>query len=333
VVAWVQARPAKASRRRGRFARRGGGEDRPTSARQRRIRRNVVPRGARPLTGTHGVPHESGSLPVSDYDFDLPEGLVAADPARPARCLAAARAGPRLGGHRSPPLPRLARPPRERDVVVLNDTRVVPARLLGRKQGSGGRVELLLVRPDADVDASAALSGAADALSWVCLGQASKGVRPGTVVELDGGRATVLERSGRGAPGPLRGAGLGGRAARAHRAGAASPLRLPRAHGRGPDPLPDRLRAGGRLGRRSHRRAPPHPQDPRRAGGPRGRASLRHPRCRSRDLPPGARRGRVHPPDARRALPGPGRDRGGGEPRPRRGASHRCGRDDGGADP
>ncbi|HZW90560.1 MAG TPA: tRNA preQ1(34) S-adenosylmethionine ribosyltransferase-isomerase QueA, partial [Myxococcaceae bacterium] len=84
------------------------------------------------------------------------------------------------------------------DLLVLNDTRVIPARLVGRKQGSGGRVELLLVRPDADVDASRALSGAADALTWICLGQASKGLRPGTVIELDGGRATVLEALGEG---------------------------------------------------------------------------------------------------------------------------------------
>ena len=61
---------------------------------------------------------------------------------------------------------------------MLNDTRFIPARLLGRKQSSGGRVELLLVRPDADVDASGALSGSAEALRWICLGQASKGLRP-----------------------------------------------------------------------------------------------------------------------------------------------------------
>jgi S-adenosylmethionine:tRNA ribosyltransferase-isomerase len=139
-----------------------------------------------------------GSLPVSDYDFDLPEGLVAATPlARrdASRLLVLDRDSGAIAHRRFLDWPGLLG---RGDVVVLNDTRVVPARLLGRKQGSGGRVELLLVRPDADVDASAALSGAADALSWVCLGQASKGVRPGTVVELEGGRATVLEALGEG---------------------------------------------------------------------------------------------------------------------------------------
>ena len=82
--------------------------------------------------------------------------------------------------------------------MVLNDTRVIPARLLGRKQGSGGRVELLLVRPDADVQAASALTGPAGAVSWVCLGQASKGLREGTVVGFEDGSATVLEALGEG---------------------------------------------------------------------------------------------------------------------------------------
>jgi S-adenosylmethionine:tRNA ribosyltransferase-isomerase len=138
-------------------------------------------------------------LPLSDYDFALPEGLIAAAPLAErdaSRLLVVDRASGAIAHRRFLDWPGLLR---RGDVVVLNDTRVVPARLLGRKQGSGGRVELLLVRPDADVDASRALSGPADALSWVCLGQASKGVRPGTVVELEGGRATVLEALGEGA--------------------------------------------------------------------------------------------------------------------------------------
>jgi len=91
-----------------------------------------------------------GSLPVSDYDFDLPEGLVAATPlARrdASRLLVLDRDSGAIAHRRFLDWPGLLG---RGDVVVLNDTRVVPARLLGRKQGSGGRVELLLVRPDAD---------------------------------------------------------------------------------------------------------------------------------------------------------------------------------------
>jgi len=137
-------------------------------------------------------------LPLSDYDFDLPEALIAQAPLAErdaSRLLVLDRATGAVAHRRFAEWPRLLG---HGDLVVLNDTRVIPARLLGRKQGSGGRVELLLVRPDADVDASGALSGSAEALRWICLGQASKSLRPGTVVELEGGRATVLEALGEG---------------------------------------------------------------------------------------------------------------------------------------
>jgi len=137
-------------------------------------------------------------LPTSDYDYDLPEALVAHAPLErrdASRLLVLDRASGAFAHRKFRGWPALLR---RGDVVVLNDTRVVPARLLGRKRGSGGRVELLLVRPDADVDASGALCGPADALSWVCLGQASKGLRPGAVVELEGGSATVLSALGEG---------------------------------------------------------------------------------------------------------------------------------------
>jgi S-adenosylmethionine:tRNA ribosyltransferase-isomerase len=137
-------------------------------------------------------------LALSDYDFDLPDALIARAPLErrdASRLLVLDRASGAVAHRAFRDWPGLLRPG---DLVVLNDTRVVPARLLGRKQGSGGRVELLLVRPDADVDATGALAGPADALGWVCLGQASKGLRVGTVVELDGGSATVLEALGEG---------------------------------------------------------------------------------------------------------------------------------------
>lgn len=137
-------------------------------------------------------------MALSDYDFDLPDALIARAPLerRDASRLLVLDRDSGAVAHRSfREWPGLLR---RGDLVVLNDTRVIPARLLGRKQGSGGRVELLLVRPDAEVDAPSALTGPAEALGWICLGQASKGLRAGTVVELDGGSATVLEAKGEG---------------------------------------------------------------------------------------------------------------------------------------
>lgn len=93
-------------------------------------------------------------------------------------------------------LPELLQPG---DVLVLNDARVIPARLLGSKVGSGGRVELLVVRPAAPTLTSAALHQAPETLEWVCLGQASKGLKPGQQVAFAGGlTAEVLEALGGG---------------------------------------------------------------------------------------------------------------------------------------
>ena len=138
-------------------------------------------------------------MALSDYDYSLPDGLIARVPLerRDASRLLVLdrRTGARL--HR-----RFADWPgllRDGDLLVLNDARVIPARLLGRKRGSGGRVELLLVRPDAETATDAALQGPAGALTWVCLGQASKGLKVGAVVELDGGaEATIVGSMGEG---------------------------------------------------------------------------------------------------------------------------------------
>jgi S-adenosylmethionine:tRNA ribosyltransferase-isomerase len=111
----------------------------------------------------------------ADFHFDLPPELIAAAPA-------AERSGSRLLALEAPAgtcrdlaftdLPSLLS---RGDLVVFNDTRVIPARVYGTK-ASGGRVELLLERA---VDARRALVHA----------RASKGLREGAVVALPGGHA------------------------------------------------------------------------------------------------------------------------------------------------
>ncbi len=82
---------------------------------------------------------------VSDLNFDLPAGRIAQHPARrrdAARLLVVERAGGVLEDRRFRDLPRyLARG----DLLVLNETRVLPARLLARRV-TGGRVQVLLTR-------------------------------------------------------------------------------------------------------------------------------------------------------------------------------------------
>lgn len=84
---------------------------------------------------------------VSDFDFELPEELIAQHPPRQrgeSRLLVLDR---RTGAIQHTMFSRLPEFLREGDRLVLNDTRVFPARLLGHRVPSGGAVECLLVRP------------------------------------------------------------------------------------------------------------------------------------------------------------------------------------------
>jgi len=87
-------------------------------------------------------------LRLSEFDFPFDESLIADYPVSPrdhARLLVVPRKGePAFQHARVKDLPNLLR---SDDVVVLNDTKVIPARLHGTKQSTGGKIEALLVRP------------------------------------------------------------------------------------------------------------------------------------------------------------------------------------------
>lgn len=118
----------------------------------------------------------------SDFSFDLPAGLIAQTPLpeRAASRLLHLDAAGAIADRRFRDLPDLLCPG---DLLVLNDTRVIPARLLGRK-ASGGRVEVLVER----------LLGAGRVLAQV---RASKTPREGARLHLEGPiEAEVLGRDG-----------------------------------------------------------------------------------------------------------------------------------------
>jgi len=84
---------------------------------------------------------------TSDFDFDLPPGQIAQYPAEPrdaARLMVLRRSSQTIEHRRFSELPSLLA---RGDLLVVNDTRVMAARLLGTRPGTGGRVEALLVRP------------------------------------------------------------------------------------------------------------------------------------------------------------------------------------------
>lgn len=83
---------------------------------------------------------------LSEFDYELPEELIAQEPLErrdASRMLVVERDSKSWTEYNFSSFPELVR---EGDVVVINNTRVFPARLLGQRDPSGGRVEVLLLR-------------------------------------------------------------------------------------------------------------------------------------------------------------------------------------------
>lgn len=86
-------------------------------------------------------------MDVSQFDFHLPEELIAQTPLprrSDSRLMVLHRGSGELEHRHFSDLTNYLRP---KDVLVINDTRVRPARLIGMKKETGGRVEILLLRP------------------------------------------------------------------------------------------------------------------------------------------------------------------------------------------
>ena len=122
---------------------------------------------------------------TSDFQYDLPQELIAQTPAEPrdSSRLMVCRRDTGTREHRIfRDLPEYLRPG---DALVLNRTRTIPARLLGRRPGTGGAVEILLLRRRNLTD-------------WEALVRPGKKLQPGAEAEFGDGllRARILERTG-----------------------------------------------------------------------------------------------------------------------------------------
>ncbi|MFV0244489.1 MAG: tRNA preQ1(34) S-adenosylmethionine ribosyltransferase-isomerase QueA [Qingshengfaniella sp.] len=122
-------------------------------------------------------------MKLADFDFDLPDDLIATRPVRPrsaARLLVAE--GPGIADRHVRDLPDLLRPG---DRLILNDTRVLPVRLTGirRRQTRDGdgaaRIEVTLLTPLADG-------------GWSALVKPLRKIREGEVIEIGDGLSATL---------------------------------------------------------------------------------------------------------------------------------------------
>lgn len=117
------------------------------------------------------------SLKKSDFYFDLPQELIAQDPLEDrsaSRLLVLDADSGAVSHHIFKEVPALLK---AGDCLVLNNTRVIPARLLGEREGTGGRVEVLLLkRREGDV--------------WETLVKPGKKCRPGARLSFGGGLLT-----------------------------------------------------------------------------------------------------------------------------------------------
>ena len=132
---------------------------------------------------------------LSDYDYDLPAHLIAQHPAadrKRSRLLSMDRYTGGLSHHRFHDIAALLSPS---DVLVLNDTRVIPARLAGRKS-TGGRAEVLIIDY---ADGIRKKQGNQHLFICRCLVRTSKSPRPGTEIHFESGlRAQIAENHGDG---------------------------------------------------------------------------------------------------------------------------------------
>lgn len=121
-------------------------------------------------------------LKTSDFYFDLPQELIAQDPLKDrsaSRLLALNKKTGETKHHVFKEIPDFLNPG---DCLVLNNTKVIPARLLGCREETKGAVEVLLLkRHERDV--------------WETLVKPGKKARPGTRLEFGDGllRAEVME--------------------------------------------------------------------------------------------------------------------------------------------
>lgn len=128
-------------------------------------------------------------MDVNDFDFELPESLIAQTPLEDRTASRLMVLDKVTGDVKHRQFRQIVDELQEGDIIVLNDTRVLPARLIGTKEDTGASIEVLLLKETGPNE-------------WETLVKPAKRVKVGTVVVFGDGRleaecTEILEQGGR----------------------------------------------------------------------------------------------------------------------------------------
>lgn len=117
-------------------------------------------------------------MDVHDFDFDLPQSLIAQTPLADRTASRMLVLNSETGDVAHKHFRAIVEELEAGDLLVLNDTKVLPARLIGVKEETGASIEVLLLKETGDNE-------------WETLVKPAKRVKPGTVITFGDGRLTA----------------------------------------------------------------------------------------------------------------------------------------------
>lgn len=161
--------------------------------------RPMVWRARQPEGTPSGFLVKARRMELEELDYHLPQDRIAQFPSRRrdhARLLVMAKATGEIYHCRIKDLDKWIQ---RGDLLVFNDTKVIPARLYGTRKDTGGKVEILLCQPlseDGEPLPPIAEAGAFTRTRWYCLVRARGKIQEKVCVDLGHGAEGVVEREG-----------------------------------------------------------------------------------------------------------------------------------------
>lgn len=131
---------------------------------------------------TETAAHQTGMMDINDFDYDLPEELIAQDPIEDRSSSRLLLLDKKTGKTQDKIFRDIIDELNPGDCLVINNTKVIPARLMGVKEDTGAHIEVLLLKREQDD-------------VWEVLVKPGKKAKPGTIITFGDGRlkAEVLE--------------------------------------------------------------------------------------------------------------------------------------------